>query len=99
MPDPIPGQLTAFLEDTEKRYRVFGESDAMPRLLAAIESGQKLIAGWKAKAAQLDAAADRVPDGQPGGILKFARAQAYEDCARELREALTAALLGGSEDA
>jgi hypothetical protein len=36
--DPIPDQVTAYLDDAQKRYRAFGESDAMPRLLAAVEA-------------------------------------------------------------
>lgn len=30
--------VAAYLDDVAKRYRVFGESDAMPRLLAAVEA-------------------------------------------------------------
>ena len=33
--------LAAYLDDVAKRYRVFGESDAMPRLLAAVEAALK----------------------------------------------------------
>ena len=63
------------------------------RLLAAVEAAQGLVARWEAKARHLDAAADRIPDSEPGGTLKLVRAQAHEECARALREAVSAALL------
>jgi hypothetical protein len=68
-----------------------------PVLLAAVEAVLELTGRWDAEARSLDTAADRVymdyPDA-PGIGLKRSRAAAYEECAKAVREAVTAALTG-----
>jgi hypothetical protein len=96
-PTPTPDQVNAYLDDAQKRYQVFGESDAMPRLLAAVEAVLKLAEEWKATSAQLGEMAERA-DARGADPLRTtlmdARAQAYQDNAQALSEAISAALLG-----
>jgi hypothetical protein len=43
-------RLTAALEDMRKRYEVWGEADAFPRLLAALGKLLELADGWESNA-------------------------------------------------
>ena len=62
-----------------------------PRLLAAVEAVPGLAAKWETEVARLDALAELKPD--PASRVEVSiRAQAFAECARELREVITAAL-------
>jgi hypothetical protein len=65
----------------------------VPLLIAAIEAALKPADRWEAEAARLDKLAEAETDPQSRIAISL-RAQAFEDCARELREAITAALTG-----
>jgi len=71
----------------------------VPPLLAAVEAVLEEAADWTKTAAILDGKAERALDtgklsGPATSALLSGRAQAYQDCAQALREAITAALLG-----
>ena len=74
---------------------------AMPRLLAAVEAALKAADSWGKKAGELNAAAERA-DARGADPLRTAlmsaRAQAHNDCAQTVREAITTALTGSGRD-
>lgn len=109
MPDPTPQtKVTAYLAEVKRDltdgavypHRVM-ELHA-PRLLAAVEAGQKLADEWKATSVQLGEMAERASARGADPLrttLMDARAQAYQDNAQALREAISRVLLGGEPGA
>jgi hypothetical protein len=65
--------------------------DDVPRLLAAVEAALKAADDWSAEATRLHQIAWNEADPQ-SRIAVSLRAQAFEDCARGFRAAITAAL-------
>lgn len=96
MPEPAPDPVAACLDDAKKRYEAFGESDAMPRLLAALDVVLAKAAEWDQIAAKLDEYADRADQNGGGERAQHldGRAYGHRDSAKSLREAISAALLG-----
>ena len=99
MPDPLASTLAGIRERlngswTNVAVRQVWVDDA-PRLFAAVEAVLKLADDWDGKAAAFTAAASR--DGGPSRMTRAmlgARVQVLQDCAKALREAVTAALAG-----
>ena len=68
------------------------------RALAALDKALKLANGWKDEAAKLEpSGADAVQPAMPGNYLATGRLGALEDCAGQLREAITQALIEGAD--
>jgi len=85
----------------------FPVSAAMSRharvLFAALEAALEEAADWVKTSAILDGKAERAIDngrlsGPATSALLSGRAQAYQDCAQALREAITTALAGKETD-
>src|ERR1035441_1825531 len=103
-------QLTATLDEIRGRGYRNGARGALcarlsdaaavdaPRLLAALDAVLKLPTDWERETARLDALAQSTADPHSRGAISM-RAQAFEECARVLREALTAELTKGARNA
>jgi len=77
----------AYVED------IRASADDVPLLLAAVGAALELPGGWEQETARLDALAQSTADPQ-SRVATSMRAQAFEECARKLRAAITAALTG-----
>lgn len=98
-----PDPATAALEEIKGRGYRNGATGAtcarlsdaaaedVTRLVAAVEAGTRLADGWEKETERLDTLAGSTEDPLARAAVSM-RAQAFEQCARELREAITSAL-------
>lgn len=108
MSDATPDHVTAYLAEVRERNGgssvKFGTicTEDVPRLLAAVEAVLGLADEWKATSVQLGEMAERAAGRGADPLrttLMDARAQAHQDNAQALREAISRALLGVEPDA
>ena len=85
----------ALLTRSEARNAAALSAADVPFLLAALDAVLKQAVEWEAEAWRLDGLADREADPQ-SRIAVSLRAQAYEDCAAKVREAITRELTGNA---
>jgi hypothetical protein len=74
-------RVTAALDEIRKRYTVWGESDGLPALLAALDGVMKLVNEWSTL----------VPSRS---VTEEDRMITRQICADKLREAISAGLRG-----
>jgi hypothetical protein len=87
--------VTAFLADVRMQaedHHLVPAGMVLP-LVAAVEAVPALAGKWEKEAARLDGISEGSTDPQQRAAISM-RAQAFEECARDLREAVTAALTG-----